>query len=103
MLSIVRCSLAPQSTLSGWFELGTISMLAQLSKAAQDSDANANRAAVCLGTAKRRRRVACFVAFLVSYRPLATNILQTLGKQQHQVVRGSKIHDDGERRKPSRR
>ena len=42
-------------------------------------------------------------AFLVSYRPLATNILQTLGKQQHQVVRGSKIHDDGERRKPSRR
>ena len=77
-------------------------MLAQLSKAAQDSDANANRAAVCLGTAKRG--AACLLAaFLVSYRPLATNILPMLGKQQHQVVRGSKIHDGGDRSKPSRR
>ena len=100
----MRCSLAPQSTLSGWFELGTISLLAQLSKAAQDSDANANRAAVCLRTAPKAGAAFCLlVAFLVSYRPLATNILPMLGKQQHQVVRGSKTHDDGDRSKPSRR
>ncbi len=32
---------------------------------------------------KRLRRVCLLVVFLVSYSPLATNILQTLGKQQH--------------------
>ena len=56
------------------------------------------------GNSTQSAGAACFACGIPSVLQTASNyILQTLGKQQHQVVRGSKIHDDGDRSKPSRR